>query len=105
MARKKNMDCPVARAAEIVGSRWTALIMRDLLLNESRRFQDLQDNIRGMAPNTLSDRLKMLETANIVERRLYEKYPPRAEYVLTNKGRELGPIIQAMRDWGQKYAD
>ena len=99
------MNCPVARAAAILGSRWTALIMRDLLLEESRRFQDLINTVKGIAPNTLSERLKMLEEAKIVERRLYEEYPPRAEYVLTEKGRALGPIIKAMRKWGDKYQE
>ena len=79
--------------------------MRDLLLNESCRFQELQASIKGIAPNTLSDRLKMLESSKIVERRFYEDHPPRAEYVLTDKGRELGPIIKAMREWGDKYSD
>ncbi len=105
MVKNRDMNCPVARAAAIVGSRWTALIMRDLLLGESCRFQELQASIKGIAPNTLSDRLKMLEAANIVERRFYEEHPPRAEYVLTDKGRELGPIIEAMRVWGNKYPD
>jgi DNA-binding HxlR family transcriptional regulator len=56
-----------------------------------------------IAPNTLSERLKMLESHGIVERRLYEQHPPRAEYVLTPKGRELGPVIRAMREWGEKH--
>jgi DNA-binding HxlR family transcriptional regulator len=55
------------------------------------------------APNTLSERLKALEAAGIVERRFYEQHPPRAEYVLTDKGRDLAPIVRAMRDWGMKY--
>lgn len=105
MVKKTDMHCPVARAAAIVGSRWTALIMRDLLLKGSCRFQELQQSLKGIAPNTLSDRLKMLEEAKIIERQFYEEHPPRAEYVLTDKGRELGPIIKAMRDWGNKYQD
>ena len=98
------MSCPVARSAAIVGSRWTALILRDLLLNGSARFQDLQRSLAGIAPNTLSERLKMLESANVIKRRFYEQHPPRAEYILTEKGRALGPIIAAMRDWGEKYS-
>ena len=82
---------------------WTVLILRDLLLHGPRRFQDFQDSLKGMAPNTLSDRLKTLETHGIVERQFYEQHPPRAEYVLTEKGRELGAIVRAMRDWGEKY--
>lgn len=103
MGNPGKPNCPVERAAKIVGSRWTALIMRDLLLNGSRRYQDFVQSLRGIPPNTLSGRLKMLEDSGIVERRFYELHPPRAEYVLTAKGRELGPIIRAMRDWGTKH--
>ena len=95
--------CPVARTASILGTPWTALILRDLLLKGVCRYQELLDALEGMAPNTLSDRLKMLESHGIVERRFYEEHPPRAEYVLTPKGRELGPVIRAMRDWGEKH--
>ncbi|MGE0698939.1 MAG: winged helix-turn-helix transcriptional regulator [Hyphomicrobiaceae bacterium] len=96
-------SCPVARAARIIGSRWTALILRDLLLRKSCRYQDFIASLAGIPPNTLSDRLKMLEANGIVERRLYEEHPPRAEYVLTTKGRDLGAIVRAMRDWGRKH--
>ncbi len=99
-----DLNCPVARAAAIVGSRWTALILRDLLLKTACRYNELLDSLTGIAPNTLSDRLKMLEEQGIVERRFYEHHPPRAEYMLTSKGRDLGPIVRAMRNWGEKHA-
>ena len=103
MVRLVGIECPVARTAAVVGGRWTALILRDLLIHGSRRFQDLHTSLAGIASNTLSGRLKLLEAHGIVERRFYEQHPPRAEYVLTNKGRELGAIIKAMKDWGMKY--
>lgn len=103
MAKPVKSVCPVERTAEIVGNRWTALIMRDLLLNPSRRYQDLLDSLAGISPNTLSDRLRMLEENGIVERQFYEQHPPRAAYVLTEKGRALGPVIRAMRDWGRTH--
>lgn len=103
MRKIKNIACPVERTAQILGNRWTALIMRDLLLNPSRRYQDLMDSLTGISPNTLSDRLRMLEENGIVERRFYEEHPPRAEYVLTEKGLALGPVIRAMRDWGRTH--
>lgn len=95
--------CPVARTAAVVGGRWTALILRDLLLNTTCRYQDLLVSLAGIPPSTLSERLKLLEANGIVERRLYAEHPPRADYALTDKGRELGPIIRAMRDWGKKH--
>jgi DNA-binding HxlR family transcriptional regulator len=94
---------PVARTLEIIGDRWTILIIRDLLLDGSRKFVDLESSLHGISPNTLSARLKVLEEADLVERRMYEQHPPRAEYVLTAKGRELGPVLRALKDWGLKH--
>lgn len=62
-----------------------------------------RNSLNGIAPTTLSDRLKTLEQNGVVERRFYSMSPPRAEYMLTAKGRDLGPIVGAMRDWGRKY--
>jgi DNA-binding HxlR family transcriptional regulator len=94
-------NCPVALALDVIGERWTILILRDLLAYPSRRFQDLQDSLH-CAPNTLSARLKALEESGLVERRLYEQHPPRLEYVLTAKGRQAGPVVKALRAWGAK---
>ena len=63
-----------------------------------------RNSLVGIAPTTLSERLKTLEQNGILERHFYSMSPPRAEYVLTAKGRDLGPIVRAMRDWGRKYA-
>jgi DNA-binding HxlR family transcriptional regulator len=98
-----DMHCPVARTLDIIGERWTILILRDLLLGDSRRFQDFERSLPGISPNTLSARLKRLEEHGIVERRFYEQHPPRAEYVLTGKGRQLGPVLQTLLDWGSKH--
>jgi DNA-binding HxlR family transcriptional regulator len=80
------------------------LILRNLFLNGSQRFQDFQEDLAGISPNTLSARLKTLEDSGIIARRFYETHPPRAEYVLTDKGRALGPVLQALRNWGQRFA-
>ena len=97
-------DCPVARTLDIVGERWTILILRDLLLGGPQKFHDLLRSLSGISPNTLSARLKRLEENNIIVRRFYEEHPPRAEYLLTDRGRELGPVLKALRDWGKKHA-
>jgi DNA-binding HxlR family transcriptional regulator len=97
-------ECPVARTLGVIGSSWTCLILRDLLVHGARRFQDLQNSLDGIAPTTLSERLRTLEQNGVVERRFYSMSPPRAEYVLTAKGRDLGPIVSAMRIWGRKHA-
>lgn len=103
MSRFDPEQCPVARAAAIIGGRWTAGILRDLVHNGACRYQDLAQSLAGIPPGTLSGRLKMLEAEGIVVRRLYAQHPLRAEYVLTEKGRDLAPVLLAMRDWGIKH--
>jgi DNA-binding HxlR family transcriptional regulator len=103
VARKNyGQRCPVAKTLEIVGDRWTLLIVRDLL-GGTRRFQDLQSGLPGLAPNILSDRLKLVEAHGLVTRRLYSDHPPRAEYALTPKGQELGVVIGALAAWGSRH--
>ena len=96
-------DCPVARTLDLIGERWTLLLLRDLLLHGPRRFQDFQTSLPGVAPNTLSARLKAMEDNKLVRRVLYNERPARLEYVLTDKGKSLGPVVKAMRDWGNKH--
>ena len=92
----------MARTLDVIGERWTILVLRDLFQKGPRRFQDLQDSLAGVAPNTLSARLKDLEAKGVIERRLYSEHPPRLEYHLTEKGKSLGPVMQALRDWGRR---
>lgn len=94
-------DCPVARTLDQIGERWTILILRDLFLHGPRRYQDFQESLTGVAPNTLSARLKELEADGLISRRLYSERPPRLEYQLTDKGRSLGPILRSLREWGR----
>jgi DNA-binding HxlR family transcriptional regulator len=96
-------DCPVARTLDLIGERWTILLLRDLLLQGPRRFQHFQESLPGVAPNILSARLKSLEENGLVQRQLYSDRPPRVEYVLTEKGKSLGPVVKAMREWGAKH--
>src|SRR5215469_18303259 len=95
--------CPIARTLDVIGERWTILILRDLVVAGPRKFQDFERSLGGISPNTLSARLKRLEEAGIVERRFYEQHPPRAEYALTEKGAELRPVLRALLDWGRKH--
>ena len=103
MAKGYGSSCPVARTLDAIGERWTLLILRDLLTVGPCRFHELLTSLGGIAPTTLSARLKLLESEEIVARRLYSDHPPRAEYVLTEKGRRLGPVLKALRDWGKRY--
>ncbi|MEO1553764.1 MAG: helix-turn-helix domain-containing protein [Pseudomonadota bacterium] len=102
MAKKNLPLCPVSRAAFIIGSRWTSEIIRELVDHGARRFSDLQEALPGIAPNTLSNRLKMLEDHGVISRQIYGTHPPRSEYKLTEKGNNMRPIIDAMRTWGRQ---
>jgi DNA-binding HxlR family transcriptional regulator len=103
MARSyRQKNCPVARALDIIGERWTILLLRDLFLQGPRKFQDFQESLRGVAPNTLSARLKTMEQQGLITRQFYSDHPPRVEYCLTDKGKSLGPVLKALREWGQR---
>jgi len=103
MSAPYDMRCPIARTLDIIGERWTILILRDLIVSGPRKFHDFEHSLRGISPNTLSTRLKRLEDSGIVERRFYDQHPPRAEYALTKQGEELRPVLRALRDWGQRH--
>jgi DNA-binding HxlR family transcriptional regulator len=100
--KRYGQPCPVAKALELVGERWTLLIVRDLL-DGPRRFQDFARSLDGIAPNMLSERLKRMEAHGLLERRLYSERPPRAEYALTARGQELGVVIGALAHWGSRH--
>ena len=102
MRKIYGQRCPVAKTLELVGDRWTLLLVRDLL-GGTRRFQDLEASLSGIAPNILSDRLKLMEEHRLVKRSFYSDHPPRAEYVLTDKGRELGTVVGALAAWGARH--
>jgi DNA-binding HxlR family transcriptional regulator len=103
MANGYGQDCPVARALDVVGEKWSLLILRDLFRKGPLRFQDLERASPGLAPNTLSARLKWLEAQQVIASRLYEKHPPRQEYFLTEKGKALGSVLKALHAWGERY--
>ena len=94
--------CAVAATAEIIGAKWTALLVHDLS-EGPRRFSELERSCPGISPRTLSERLRLLEQENLVVRRSYSETPPRVEYELTDKGSSLLPIIKAMSDFGHAW--
>ena len=102
MPKRYGQACPVAKSLEVVGDRWTLLLVRDLLRG-TRRFQDLAASLAGIAPNILSDRLRLMEEHGLVTRRLYSEHPPRAEYALTERGRDLGVVVGALATWGTRH--
>jgi DNA-binding HxlR family transcriptional regulator len=100
--KRYGQSCPVAKSLDLIGDRWTLLVVRDLL-GGPRRFRDLQGSLAGIAPNLLSDRLKLMEDHGLLARHLYSDRPPRAEYTLTDRGRELGIVIGALAAWGSRH--
>jgi DNA-binding HxlR family transcriptional regulator len=96
-----DISCSIARAVDVIGQRWTPLIVRDLFAGMTR-FEDIRRDL-GIASNILAARLDDLERNGVVERRQYQSTPARYEYVLTEKGRELYPVIATMLAWGDKW--
>jgi DNA-binding HxlR family transcriptional regulator len=94
----------IASAMEIIGNKWTALILRDLFAGP-KRFCELEKSVGGINPRTLSQRLDDLESHGIITKQSFAEVPPRIEYTLTNKGRDLLPVLKQMAAWGTKYYD
>ena len=95
-------SCPIRACADLVCSKWTILVLRDL--SEGRtRFCELERSLVGISPRTLSLRLRALEEESIVRRRTFPEVPPRVEYQLTDKGRALMPLIEDMRQYGREW--
>ncbi|MGH2675018.1 MAG: winged helix-turn-helix transcriptional regulator [Actinomycetota bacterium] len=98
--RRRGAGGPRGTCFELLGKKWTALLVR-ALLEGPRRFTELLDAAPGLRDRVLSQRLKELEAAGIVTRSQYLEVPPRVEYELTERGRELRPVIEEMERWGR----
>ena len=94
--------CAVAATAEIIGAKWTALLVHDLS-EGPRRFSQLERSCGGISPRTLAERLRVLEQEGLIERHAYDEHPPRVEYELTEKGEALLPIVTEMRRFGRAW--
>ena len=101
LGRNYGQDCSIARSLELIGERWTLLVIRDVF-NGNRRFDELQSSL-GVARNVLSTRLQRLVDEDILERRPYQEKPERFEYFLTEKGLDLWPVMLALMGWGDKH--
>ena len=95
--------CSIARALEVVGERWSVLIVRNALFAGSTRFSDFQRSL-GIAPNILKTRLDGFVDAGIMRRRQYSEQPELHEYLLTEKGHDLAPALIALTEWGDRWA-
>ena len=94
--------CPVACSLDLLGDKWTLLVVRDLLLGKTT-YTEFQKSPEGIPTNILAERLKRLQAAGIIEKSRYQERPKRYAYHLTKKGNDLRPVLSAMIDWGNKY--
>lgn len=97
--------CPVETTLSIIRSKWQVLILRDLLMNGTMRFKELQRSIGKVSQKVLTDNLRAMEDYGIVHREVFAEVPPRVEYSLTETGRTLQPVLDAMWAWGEGYKE
>jgi DNA-binding HxlR family transcriptional regulator len=95
--------CPIAAALDLLGDRWTLLVIRDLLLYDKRRFAEFLSSPEHIATNILADRLERLERGGLLERRKYADHPPREEYHPTSRAWDLAPVLRELIHWGQRH--
>ena len=96
-------ECPLANTLDLIGDKWTLLVIRDMLFLQKRLFNEFLESPERIATNILTERLKRLEEYGIVERRPYQKAPVRFEYLLTRRGEDLRPIMLEMVRWGNAH--
>lgn len=94
--------CPVAASLDLIGDKWSLVIVRDLMINK-KRYKDFQNSPEGIPTNILANRLRRLEQDGIIAKRPYQEKPARYEYVLTPKGADLLPVLQQLALWGKKH--
>jgi len=101
--RLPRSRCPVACTLDVLGDRWSLLVVRDLMRGK-RRYAEFAESKEGIPTNILADRLKRLKANGVIRSRRYSEHPPRVEYELTEKGEDLRPIMRALVDWGVRHA-
>jgi len=97
----QRSDCPIACALDIIGDKWTLLVIRDLLRGK-QRFSEFMESDEGLKTNILTDRLKRLQSAGLLERSAYQNNPPRYQYALTPEGKDLWPLVKEMIAWSNR---
>jgi DNA-binding HxlR family transcriptional regulator len=98
----RDKTCPIAEAAKLLGDKWTLILLRDLARG-SCRFKTLVESGEGISPSILTGRLRELEEQGVIRRKSYNEIPPRVEYSLTDKGKDVLPVIEALRVYGSRW--
>ena len=101
----KRSSCPLTNTLDLIGDRWTLLIIRDILFLKKKSFNEFLDSPEGIATNILTERLKRLEEGGVISKRPYQKTPIRNEYTLTRRGNELRPLLLEMIRWGNAHIE
>ena len=102
MNSKDLPKCPIETTIKMIGCKWKILIIRDLL-NGTMRFGELKKSVKGITQKVLTSKLRELEDAKLLERKIYPQNPPKVEYTLTDVGYSLAPVIFALKDWGKDF--
>ncbi|AJC11885.1 MarR family transcriptional regulator [Berryella intestinalis] len=97
--------CPVETTLSLIGNKWQVLILRDLVLNDTMRFKELQRSIGKVSQKVLTSNLRTMEARGLVHREVYAEVPPRVEYSLTELGKTLEPVLDALWAWGEGYKE
>lgn len=103
LTREELPECPVATTVQLIGNKWKLLIIRNLIYNDKQRFGDFIKSIPSISKKVLTDNLRALEDDGLVNRQVFAEVPPRVEYSLTELGKTLKPILDAMSVWGTDY--
>jgi DNA-binding HxlR family transcriptional regulator len=103
MSLSRRSSCPIACSLDLIGDRWTLLVIRDMMFFEKQRFEEFLESPEGISTNILSDRLKYLEKVGLVEKQPYSNHSRRMNYQLTEQGKSLRPVLKAITVWGLKH--
>lgn len=103
LTREELPECPVATTVQLIGNKWKLLIIRNLVYNDKQRFTDFTKTIPAISKKVLTDNLRALEDDGLIEREVFAEVPPRVVYSLSEIGKSLKPILDAMLDWGTDY--
>ncbi len=103
MSQIYRSSCPIACSLDLIGDRWTLVVIRDMMFLGKQRFEEFLESPEGISTNILANRLKSLEEMDLVEKQPYSNHSRRMNYQLTERGKSLRPVLKAMIDWGLKH--
>ncbi|HEY9630707.1 MAG TPA: helix-turn-helix domain-containing protein [Coleofasciculaceae cyanobacterium] len=103
MPQPRRSLCPVACTLDLIGDRWTLLIIRDMMFFKKQRFEEFLESPEGISTNILANRLRLLEESGLVEKQPYSNHSRRMNYQLTEKGKSLSPVVKVLTAWGLKH--